>query len=116
MGLGVCWYTVVYILDVYIEAYPSLVEKSSRQPPISHCNNNAGDAHQEDNDMKPNHRRPHIVNAQPSINTQPSVQATMQGSVNKPKDNSTASGLITVSMRGPPVETMSDEEIKAWID
>ena len=38
LGLGVRWYTVVYILDVYIEAHPLLVEKSSRQPPISHCN------------------------------------------------------------------------------
>ena len=30
LGPGVRWYTVVYILDVYIEAYPSLVRKSSR--------------------------------------------------------------------------------------
>lgn len=38
LGLGVRRYPVIYILDVYIEAYPSLVEKLSRQPPISHCN------------------------------------------------------------------------------
>lgn len=71
---------------------------------------NADDDDHDDNEMTETSLHPNTVNAQPF------VQATMQDSVNTQKNNSTNSNPYGSMMFQPPIETMSDEEVKAWID